>query len=349
MSCREISLREYESVIRESTNAMFNHSLKYLQFLDSLLKGSSLTIFGQFEEDNLVGAFPFLSIEGRFGRVANSLPYFGSHGGIVCLDGVNVGALSTFILRYIDDSHVDSFTIVEPLFDSGRNAGFAFTDEVAITTRCGQVTFLDREIQATEPREIIFSIVSKNVRNMVRKAEKQNFTVQIENNRQAFSDLYDLHHENMSRIGGMPKSRNAFDLIQESFDAGVDYNLYIARDGGTSVAGLLVFYFRDFVEYWIPASSPDSRQMQPNSLLIFRAMSDVIECGKASRWNWGGTWEEQVGVHRFKKQWGAEDHAYRYFTKIGGGSSVRGVPLDELVQEYPGFFVRPKNYDLEGR
>jgi len=63
----------------------------------------------------------------------------------------------------------------------------------------------------------------------------------------------------------------------------------------------LLFYYGKTIEYFTPVFRNEYRSYQPMSLLIYQAMVDGAKAGY-ERWNWGGTWENQEGVYRFKSK-----------------------------------------------
>ena len=84
-------------------------------------------------------------------------------------------------------------------------------------------------------------------RNMIRKAQKSDIGVYIDNN--AFNFLETIHKENMESIGGKPKSSKFFELIKKHFEASLDYDIYIAKKDGIYISAMLVFYYNNVVEY----------------------------------------------------------------------------------------------------
>lgn len=59
-------------------------------------------------------------------------------------------------------------------------------------------------------------------------------------------------------------------------------------------------------------------------------------------WNWGGTWASQSGVYTFKKRWGSTDYPYYYYIQLFS-PVLRTCTQDELLKEYPYFYVLPFN------
>ena len=62
---------------------MIYHSLKYKKLLLNVINGSSAIYLGAFKNDELVGILPSIIKETKVGCVINSLPFYGSNGGIL--------------------------------------------------------------------------------------------------------------------------------------------------------------------------------------------------------------------------------------------------------------------------
>jgi len=174
-------------------------------------------------------------------------------------------------------------------------------------------------------------------RNMVRKGQRSGFDVAIDNG--AFELLEQMHSENLAALGGIAKPARFFELVDKHFAADADFRIYTAHKNGAPAAALLLFYFGATVEYFVPATRVEFRDLQPLSLLIFEAMSDASMRG-FHWWNWGGTWKTQDGVYRFKKRWGTHDLLYRYHTRINR-TDLLEWPRGKILAAYPYFYVAP--------
>jgi lipid II:glycine glycyltransferase (peptidoglycan interpeptide bridge formation enzyme) len=143
----------------------------------------------------------------------------------------------------------------------------------------------------------------------------------------------------MESIGGMAKEIEIIDYIKQIYKENEDYKVYIAKYKNKIVAGLLVFYFKKTVEYYMPVINNEFRNLQALSLLIFEAMTEASVFG-FKNWNWGGTWESQKGVYSFKKKWGTNDNNYYYLTKLNN-EEIYTLDEDTLLSEYSNFYVVP--------
>lgn len=267
------------------------------------------------EAGELRGVFPVLELDG----VLNSLPYYGSNGGVLGDDDAVAGAL--------EDAYAD--------LAAGARAATAIENPFALRRLRLPETHSDERIaQWTDlPAEGIESSARRNVG----KAERSGIVV--ERDASELPRLHELHAENIAGIGGRPKSRRFFELVPRYLADGDGFELWVARRDGETVAALLTLLFNRTVEYYTPAIEHDARPLQPLAAILDAALADAADRGFA-RWNWGGTWHSQEGVHRFKRKWGARESTYGYHVRVNDESLLDASP-DELLERFPGFYVVP--------
>ena len=73
---------QYNDFLLRYEGALLYYSVKYKEFLKDLLKCEEDYLLAV-EGDNIVGILPLMYIEGKFGKVYNSLPFYGPNGGII--------------------------------------------------------------------------------------------------------------------------------------------------------------------------------------------------------------------------------------------------------------------------
>jgi len=323
----------YENFVSNQETLVYS-SPQYLDLITQFVKETPklmlLTSRGQIQ-----GAIPFLEKTGRFGTVLNSLPFYGSNGGCIAQDEIVKEQLLHTLELYVRSSEIAAATIVNnPLTDpDGYDLECDFIDN-----RIGQFTFFN-ELDIGNLDESLIAKFHYKTRNMVRKAIKSEIKITIDNNK--FDYLIKQHHENMKAIGGIQKSESFFRLLEKVLKANEEYDVFVASKEGKPVAALLVLYHKKIVEYYTPVIDVNYRSYQPMSLLIYESMKLAIKKGYQC-WNWGGTWESQEGVYRFKKRWGSIDKPYYYYTYVNNMELCNLSP-GELLKEYPHFFVLPFN------
>ena len=334
----------YEALVQDARQGMLVHSLTFGRFLATLLPDAKGFKLGVFADGALQAAIPGFVSEGPFGPVVNSLPFFGSHGGLLTTQGCGEATKRELLQAFKDYCSAlgaVTATIIESPFEDApttyEELGATLGDD-----RLGQITRLPDRASG-DVREALMAQLHHKTRNIVRKATREGFDVSVEGGLPAFRQLHALHEANMAAIGGTAKPWPVFEAIHAAFEVEPHYRLYLARHAnGDVAAALLLFYYKDTVEYFTPVIHADHRHAQPLSLLIFTAMADAVTERGARRWNWGGTWRSQAGVHRFKASWGAEDRPYRYHVVTGPGfEQLAARPKAEVLAAYPYFYTFP--------
>jgi hypothetical protein len=280
----------------------------------------------------VIGALPLMVMDGPLGSVANSLPFFGSHGDLLTGDAGAAVALQQWFHNQIEQDDVAAATIISNPFDDVPRANWE--DSTLVDERIGQWTPLTDE--SGEPLDL-HSAIDGSARRNLAKAQAERVSVEVDNT--ALDFLAACHGQNMAEIGGRTKPTAFFSALPSVMNAGRDYRIYVAKRDGSPIAALLVFLFKHFVEYIMPVTAPGNREYQPTAALIFRAMQDSQSEGRRI-WNWGGTWTSQTGVYRFKRKWGATEKRYAYYTYIRD-RRVLSQSAEALTAGYPYFFVAP--------
>jgi hypothetical protein len=278
----------------------------------------------------MVGALPLMAATGAYGKIYNSLPFFGSYGGIVAATPDAAFALHQEYRRRLAEPDVAAGTvIVNPLTEQAQDYPFDFLD-----SRIGQITSLDF---GPDPHVGLRGLIDATARRNIKTARRAGIIVGEDPT--ALPILAEIHNENIAAIGGRTKSMSFFSLINEKFSCPDDYRVYVARLDGEVIGGLLLFYAGQVVDYYTPGTRLEHRALQPSALLLETAMTDAAKEGYRL-WNWGGTWHTQEGVLRFKRKWGATDIVYRYYTSVRNKALLNADP-DRLVAEYGFFYVLP--------
>lgn len=322
----------YEAFLKHHKAALIYYSIKFKQFLEKQTKSESIIFLAIDENDNIQGILPLMVKTGPFGKVLNSLPYYGSNGGILANLKEAKDLLIDKYLEIANSGEYAAATIIENPLDKDYPYDKIISDETEF--RIGQLTNIAGSFADLE--ELMVRFDSKT-RNIIRKAIKSEVIVKIDNDQ--FDFLRNTHLKNMELIGGLAKELIFFDNVQKYFTSGVDYNLYVARIDNVLVAATLVFYYGKVVEYYTPVIVKEFRSFQPLSYIIAKAMFDASTNGY-QWWNWGGTWASQDGVHNFKSKWGTEEKKYSYHIFVFN-KELYNCTKDDLLNQYSGFYVLP--------
>jgi hypothetical protein len=308
--------------------------------LECCLDAENVSALALDEKGDCRGVFPmFLKRNERYGNVINSLPFFGSNGGIVAKCGEATNALMEYFLGYLNDSEAVAYTIVSSPFDSEKKQAFyrSKLSRPKISERLGVLTQLVENGDDLETK--LLTSYHQKTRNIVRKAKRSELCVEIKNDEIGFDFLEATHTANMQALGVLAKPPRFFSFVKDKLLAGTDYNLYVAYYKDTPISGLLLFYYNGVVEYYCPVNVAEYRNLQALSLLIHEAMKAAVMNG-LKWWNWGGVSAAQRTVYDFKRKWGTIEKPYFYYTGVLEEDIMR-VNNATILEEFKYFFVYP--------
>ena len=337
----------YAELIEQCSWAMFYHSLKYRDLLKKTLSPNALDHYFVIVKDKeVIAALPAFICDGKYGKVLNSLPFYGSHGSILLKKNKDK-FLKNLLVKYLEEfcknNDINFVTLIDTPFLCEKNYLkkkfiFQFIDK-----RIGQINFFPELKSNKDLHETLLNSYHQKTRNIVRKALKSNLKFNHSNDTEVLENLYSLHKKNINRLGGVSKPRKFFNYLSKQFIYDKEYRIYIAKNSKSEiVCAMLLFYFKDTVEYFIPAIDIEWKKEQPLSALIHIAMYDAIKEKKIVKWNWGGTWTTQKGVYHFKSRWGAKDLPYFYYSKIFfDEKKISFITPKELLKSYPFFYTIP--------
>lgn len=335
---------DYESVLAAAESDLFFHSPAYHNHLLSVVDAETRYLIA-YDDDDPVGALPaFIQRNDRYGDVLNSLPFYGSHGGVLTvakLDDVECRATERTLLSALTDLARQEdcvlSTVIQP-FEASAEAYEEALEPDYRDVRIGQVKTLPKN---ADEESLIYD-VTKRCRTAIRKARKKGVSIS-----RASSDpmvrkrLIKEHQAHMTVVGGTPKPDAFFNHLEQFYEPDEDFRIYLAEYEGGVAGIMLVFYYEEWVEYYTPVTVPKYRDVYPMNLLIFTGMRDAIREGRR-RWNFGGTWTSQDGVYNFKRSFIPVDVRYRYFVNAyKGASTVLSATPEDLRVEYPWFYVVP--------
>ena len=334
---------QYDDFLSCVSGNLLYYTRKYRDFLHRVLNNVESEYFLAINDTKVEAILPLFVQHGPMGSVVNSLPYYGSHGGILAHQNCSplaVNGLKNCFDQFCLNHNAISSTIIENPYGCPINEVNLLTGDFG-DSRIGQLTELPHNVTDAEQETSLMSMFHSKTRNMVRKGIKAGFELTIDNRLDAFCELYRLHEENMLAIGGKAKEFTTFKTIRELFTPDKEFNLYLASKNEETAAALLLLYSGDTVEYFTPVIAAKYRSDQPLSALIFKAMTEASQAG-FKHWNWGGTWLSQENVYRFKSRWGAKDKKYAYHTKVYGKlADIMNSRKSDLLSMYPDFYVVP--------
>lgn len=331
---------DIDQLLAISNNELIHYSSKYLEFISKVTDSTEFICITARINNELQGFVPLaLKFDAAFGTVANSLPYFGSHGGLFvgsnCSDGDAVTQALIFGIKELcGERNIVSVTVVENLFRPVNESLYIAAGLNCVDDRIGQLTRLPNKQSVDVEAELMTGFHVKT-RNAVRKGTKYFGKFVERKDDSAVQWMQSVHESSILSMGGVPKSLNHFKVLLDTF--GDQARLYLCENDGVPLAGVLVLLYGSTVEYFTPVVDEDYKDKQLLSALIFKVMSTLSREGY-ELWNWGGTWRSQEGVYRFKNRWGAFDKSYRYFNAVTNPEFL-SADRSALFSAFPYFYL----------
>jgi len=329
-----IDFTKYDNLINKIESSTFYHSKNHLKFLESMLK-LKINFITVKEKNELVGVMPFFEKKEKYGIVINSLPFFGSYGGIIS----NTSDIEVQIIKELNQINKEKDILSSVIIDNPFKI-----DNKTFSKKFNFHISEDRLIQCTILKNMktddLWKKFEQRVRRSVRKSEKNDIEILTENNSEKeLENFYQLHINSMKVKGGRIKPKQFFPTLLENFEAEKDYDIFVAKKESQPIAYLLIFYNKNFAEYYMPAYDPKYVSIQSTSHLIWETMKKAKN-KKIQYYNFGGTWKNQNELYRFKRGWNASDFNYKYFI-FRDLDRIKEAGLNEILKNYEYFYVCP--------
>ena len=331
-----IDFSEYDYLIKNTKFSTFYHSKNHIKFLETVLGLKSNFIIIK-EKNELIGVMPYFEKKDKYGIVINSLPFFGSYGGAIS-NKLMIDEKLVEELNYINkNKDVLSSVIIDNPFHN-KNQIY----EKKFIFRTSEERLIQCTVLKNKTNEMIWKNLEQRTRRSIRKSEKNGIKILIENiNQIHMKKFYQLHVNTMKMKDGKYKPKNFFPAILKNFEPEKEYDIFIAMMGDKPIAYLLVFYYKNFAEYYLPAYDPEFLSLQATSHLIWESMKKA-QNKKIDYYNFGGTWKNQEELYRFKRGWAANDFNYKYFI-FRDLDRIKEAGLKEILKKYEYFYVCPFN------
>lgn len=169
--------------------------------------------------------------------------------------------------------------------------------------------FLHWSLDLSRPFSEIYSGISRNVRNGVKRARKDNIQIDRGAGFDYISRYFELQLATRRRLGVPPQPSKFFSAIHEKFSKAGDCETWFATRGGEDLAGLIVLRDGEDIYYKWGARSATSHQ-GANHLLVMRMIEEFA--GKARSLDLGRCDYRNQGLCRSKLELGAVSRPLPY-------------------------------------
>ncbi len=261
---------------REVITRAFKHPVHYLIAEDA---------------GKVLGVMPVVRVRSRlFGDTLTSLP-FAVYGGPLGVDQQVANALQRHACDLAERLRVDALEI---RYQHQTNAEWPRKD-LYVTFRKDIADNDDDNLKA----------IPRKQRAMVRKGIKAGLQAHVDNDVDAFFDVY---AESVRNLGTPVFPRRYFRMLKEVFGDRCD--LLHVRHEGQEIAAVMSFWFRDQVLPYYGGSRIQARAVAGNDFMYWALMQEAVKRG-ARVFDFGRS-KSGTGAFSFKKNWGFEPQALAY-------------------------------------
>ena len=173
-------------------------------------------------------------------------------------------------------------------------------------------SFLTHDVSFEGSLPKLYGHLDDGNRRNIRKAERENVTIEIGRSAGAVESFYRLHCLTRKRHGLPPQPLSFFrNVLAYVLTPGLGL-IVLARHGGEDIAAAVFFHFGRTAIYKFGASDPRQWHLRPNNLVMWKAIQWFGERG-FSRLTLGRTETDNTGLLRFKRGWNARESGLGYF------------------------------------
>ena len=333
----------YESVLARSPEGTFFHSLAHRDLLaHTVLPAAEPHYFLARDGSEPLGILPAFLTEGPAGPVLNALPFFGSHGDACVVPGADRTAVRGALLGAFYELASARRCLASTIVGCPLAPDAADDDEGwPVTYRDARIAQMRRLDGAPSP-EALWDSLEGRARTAVRKARRAGVRLAPLESEAQLRAFYGLYADHLDALRVPVKPLGFFEYVLHKMVPLGEAEYVLALDGtGEVAAGMLLFHYRDPVEYHTVCLRLERRPDQPLSLLVYEKMEEARRRGRRW-WNFGGTPASAPGVYMFKQSWGTSDVPYAYRTVVHGDlAPAIALGRAGLLAAYPWFYVVP--------
>lgn len=281
----------------------------YLKLLQEYLSADFKCIVLK-DKDSIIAAIPFFIKSGPLGNIVNSLPFFGSNGGMMynSCSIINKDKIMNFFLNIMHDFQVVSYTIISSPFYKDDEFYNKYNFDNIIERVAFITQFKNQNIDE------IYNKISSSAKRNIKKANSLNIEISISKDKKIKNFLMNNHISSIQNKNGDYKDIVFFNKLFETLPNRY-WDIFYAHKNDEIMSALLVLYGSKVVEYFIPVIKEEYKSNQSLSLIIYEAFKHAVK-NNNHYFNWGGTWLSQEGVIKFKSKWSDIRSSYFYYNNI---------------------------------
>jgi predicted N-acyltransferase len=301
----------WDDLLLTTDRATFFHTTAWARVLSESY-GYKPLYFAIIDNGKLAGLIPVMEIDSFLtGKRGVSLPF---------TDACHSLADTTAVFQ----------ALIRRLTEYGNHAGWKYIefrgggDFIGGVPSCEE--YFTHILDMDGDEEGLFKSFRGNIRNEIRKSQKEGITVSLLHTREAMTTFYHMHCRTRRGHGLPPQPWSFFENIYEHVIVSRQGFVALADYHGIAFAGAVYFLFQDCALYKFSASERRFQHLQANKLLMWEAIRWFCRNGFHSL-DFGRSDPANTGLLQFKRGWRATETRvanYRFDLKQNAFSADGG-------------------------
>lgn len=280
---------EWDRLLGRLTGATFCHLYGWRRVMEDALGHESSWWVARDGDGRVTGLMPLVRVRSRlFGDYLMSMPFLNYGGPVGSLAARS--ALAGHAAGLAEELGVDLLEL--------RNRTETRADPLVLHAR--KLTVL-KELPDTA-EELWENGIRSKVRSQIRRPMKEG--MEVSHGPELLEPFYDVFSTTMRDLGTPVLPRRFFESIRTNLSDACLFTV-VELDGRPLAAGCGLFRDGELEVTWA-GSSREHTRLAPNMLLYWGMMEEAVRRGMRV-FNFGRCTPDS-GTHRFKRQWGTEDH-----------------------------------------
>jgi len=297
-----LEIQNWDELILQHPDYSFFHSSYWSKVLQDTYNYEPF--YFVIEKDNkLKAAIPVMFVESFItGKRAVSLP-FSDYCQPLISDEINFSELFNEVLKLVKSKGMKYFEL--------RGGNKYFPDVEA------SLFDYNHNLDITLSEEKLFKNLSSNTKRNIKKAIREEVTVEISSSKSALEDFYLMNCITRKKHGLPPQPKKFFDNLFRHVLSQNNGYIAIGKHNNISIAGAVYLHIGNKALYKFGASFMEYHNLRANNLVMWEAIKYYAAKGFES-FCFGITEPDNEGLRKFKLGWGASEeivNIYKYSLK----------------------------------
>lgn len=349
----DVALRaRYDALFEECPRAFIQQSTLWAEVIAELGPDEPLFLLCT-DAGRDVAGLPLYVFRGPFGAILSSVPQAGPLGGVFCRPGLAreareaaYAALIEAALAASRERDATALSLITNPFDPDLELVERHMEPDLVLENFTQFVPLDEIVEGRQLKLRDWQRRS-NLSRCLKRARAAGFAPLERPDAAAFDAWYAIHAERHQEIGARPLPRRLLENIRRVLEPRGKAFFQVLTSGSEIASGTLFIGHREVLDVFMLSMNSRFAESQPNFLGTELSLFEARERGHTI-YNWQSSPGRGSGVHRYKEQWGSQERAYAFVTRLFHRERIAGRSADEVRAGYPGHYVAPYAAFLDG-